>query len=101
MPEPFDEYADQFTLSVGGYGATLTFMRTDRRPIAPGSAPQTSDIGTIRMSLEHLKVMAYLIQYQVKTAESGLGINVQVPPAILNNLQIAPEDWDQFWRNNV
>ena len=100
MADPFDEYADQFTVTIGGYGATLIFMKTDRKPSAPGSIPQSDDIGSIRMSVEHLKTMTFIIHRHIKQAEAGMGIQVQVSAAILNTLQIAPEDWESFWRRN-
>lgn len=101
MAEPFDEYADQFTVTIGGYGSSLTFMRTNRKPSAPGSNPQSDDIGTIRMSVEHLKTMVFVIHRHVIQAENNMGVQVPVPAMILNTLQIAPEDWERFWRRDA
>ena len=39
------------------------------RPIAPGSAPKIEEIGSLRLSLEHLKVMAFVMKRQVDDIE--------------------------------
>lgn len=98
MADLFDEYIDQFTSNLGPYGVALSFQRTGPKPIAPGSTPQAAEVGTIRMSVEHLKSMAYVLVRQIRDAESQLGITIPVPHAVLNQLRIAPEDWESFWR---
>lgn len=97
MGEIFDEYIDQFTLGAGAYGVALNFRRSNPKPVAPGSTPVTDDIGTIRMSLEHFKVMTYIMKRQIDDIEEGLGIKISIPHQLLNGLKIAPEDWQKFW----
>jgi hypothetical protein len=101
MAEPFDEYVDQFLMTIGPYGATIGLLRTDPQPASPGTSPQAQRIGTIRMSLEHLKVMTYILKRQITLAEAQLGVSIQTPLMLLNNLQIAPEDWEQFWKKQA
>ncbi|MBI2873134.1 MAG: hypothetical protein HYY00_08120 [Chloroflexi bacterium] len=98
MSEPFDAYVDQFTLSVGPYGVALNFARSSPKPTAAGSVPQAEDVGAVRMSLEHFKLMAFLMARQVREIEGQLGIEIPVPVQIMNALRIAPEDWQKFWR---
>ncbi len=98
MGEPFDEYIDQFGIGVGAYGVALNFKKTSPKPVAPGNIPPADDIGTIRMSLEHFKIMAFLIKRSVDEVEGQLGIEIPFPVQILNALKIAPEDWQHFWQ---
>jgi hypothetical protein len=98
MNEPFDEYVDGFTLGAGPYGAALNFQRTNPRPIAPGSTPIVEEIGSVRLSLEHLKMMAYVMKRQVDDVEKQLGIEIPLSFQLLNALKIPPEDWQNFWQ---
>ena len=96
--EPFDEYIDQFVAGTGPFGVTLTFQRTPAKPGSPGQPQQAIEIGTVRMSLEHLKAMAYVLKGQVDQAEEQQGITIPVSVKTLNAMSIAPEDWDKFWK---
>ena len=99
MPEAFDEYVDQFMISTGPYGVAMVLRRSDPTPPAAGAQPQHRDIGVIRMSLEHLKTMAYILVKNITQIEDDhLGGTIPVSPATLNQLGIPPEDWDTFWR---
>lgn len=95
--EPFDVYADQFTVTITPFGANLTFSLREAHPSA-GKAPSSQELGTVRMSVEHLKTMVMLIRRQVKQVEDSTGLKVEVPRQVLNQLQISPEDWDTFWK---
>ena len=97
MPDSFDVYVDQFTLSVGPYGVALNFSRSSPKPPVPGSIPQAEEIGVIRISLEHLKLMAFMLKRGVQDAEGQLGIDIPIPMQLLNQLKIGLEDWDKFW----
>ena len=95
--QPFDEYADMFVITVTPFGANLSFAVREAHP-SPGKAPQSKHLGTIRMSIEHLKTMIVLVRKQVLQAENEMGVKAEVPRAILNQLQIPIEDWDSFWK---
>lgn len=97
MADPFDEYADQFAITLGPYGAVLNFSRTSPKPTAPGSPQQADYLGTIRMSWEHLKAMVFVIKRNINEAEAQLGVTIPVSHLVLNGMKIAPEDWDKFW----
>ena len=99
MADPFDEYIDSFVMATGPWGASLTFRRSPSISGGPGSAVQPKDVGVIRTSLEHLKAMAYILRRQILEHEERNGVNIQVPITALNAMNIAPEDWDKFWRN--
>lgn len=94
--EPFDAYADQFTITITPFGANLSFAVREAHPSAARTA-QVQHLGTIRMSIEHLKTMIMIIRRQILQVEEETGIKAEVPRGILNQLQIAPDDWDTFW----
>jgi hypothetical protein len=98
MAEPLDVYADQFQLSTAIYGATLNFLVSSPTPPAPGTAPPIERLATVRMSLEHLKVMAFILRRQVLQHEQQTGTTIQIAAQALNGLQIGLEDWERFWR---
>ena len=97
MPEPIDIFADQFQLTVGPYGCTLSFLLSPPAPPAPGSMPQGERMASVRVSIEHLKVLAFMLRRQIVQYERATGTEVQLPADVLNSLQIGPEDWDAFW----
>lgn len=98
MGEKFDEYIDAYLQSPTPYGVAVTFLRSDPRPSAPGSAGQREEVGTIRMSWEHYKLMAFLMRKSVLDVERQVGVTFPVPITVLNNLRIAPEDSEKFWK---
>ena len=97
MPEPLDAYADQFSMAIGPYGVNLSFLlspphQDPTKPIPP------STVATIRMSVEHAKVMIMVMKKHVQLTEEQAGVQVKVAPSVLNQLGISPEDWDEFWK---
>ncbi len=101
MPEspdkPFDVYADAYQVTTNPYGVTINLMLSDPMPVAPGSPPKVANVGHLRLSLENLKLLAFLMHRQVKQHEQNLDVNIQIPRQVLNALQISPEDWQPFW----
>lgn len=98
MVESFDIYSDSFQINTGPYGCTLNFMLSPSTPPAPGKTPQHETLATIRMSLEHLKLMTFVLRRQIMLHEQQTGVNIQVPTQVLNSLSISPEDWDSLWK---
>lgn len=98
MAEPFDEFADQFLINFSAYGVSITFLRTDPKPLAVGGVLENKNLGTIRTSVEHLKAMAFVMQRVIKEFERGQGVQFQLGTEMLNNMGVAPEDWESFWR---
>ncbi|MBI4338600.1 MAG: hypothetical protein HY680_01460 [Chloroflexi bacterium] len=98
MAEPFDVYSDGYTLAGGPYGVTITFTKSGAKPVAPGSNPPMDDVGSIRMSWEHFKLMAFLMTRQVRQTEQQFGVQIPIPVQLLSSLKIAPEDWEHFWQ---
>ena len=96
MTDPIDVFSDQFTITVGPYGANVSFGVTVPHP-DPTAPKPPERVATIRMSVEHLKMMAMIITRHIKKMEGELGVSYPVPRQILGQLGIAPEDWDHFW----
>ena len=99
MTEPFDVYSDAFLVTITPFGANLSFEMHEAHP-SPNALVPTRRLGTVRMSLEHLKVMAMMLRNQVRKAESQSGVKYEVDTRVLSQLGIAREDWDSFWKPN-
>ena len=95
--EPFDLYADQFTITLTPFGANLSFGVREPHP-SPSQTPTSDHLGTMRMSVEHLKTMVMVMRRQVMQVESQTGVRHEVPRDVLNQIHIPPEDWDAFWK---
>lgn len=98
MENTLDVYSDQIQVSMGPYGCALNFLLSNPTPPAPGSLPQAERVATIRMSMEHLKVMTFILRKQIMLLERDTGVKVEIPIRILNNLGIGPEDWNSLWK---
>ncbi len=96
--EGFDVYADQFTVTITPFGSNLSFGVHEPHP-STGRQTQSTTLGTVRMSVEHLKTMVIILRRQIIRTESESGIKAEVPRAILNQLSIPPGDWDTFWES--
>ncbi|MBI4285149.1 MAG: hypothetical protein HY670_04510 [Chloroflexi bacterium] len=95
--ETFDEYADAFTVTITPFGANLSFSVREAHP-SSNKPPQIQHLGTLRMSVEHLKTMVVILRRQILQVENDTGVKADVPLAILNQLQISAEDWGSFWK---
>ena len=99
MPEPFDVYADAFSITVTPWGANLSFQLHEPHP-SRQTITQPGTLGTVRMSIEHLKAMVFMLRRQVLQHEQSTGVKVDVPTQVLATLGIGRDDWDPFWRQN-
>lgn len=97
MPEPFDVYADAFIITLTPFGANLSFEIREAHP-SPNAPPPLRRLGTVRMSVEHLKLMAMMLRNQVRAMESQSGVRFEVDTRVLAQLGIGKEDWDSFWK---
>jgi len=98
VAEPFDTYVDQFQVVMSPWGAVLNFSVTAPKPPAPGQVPAALDVGSLRMSTEHLKALVFIARRQVLQVEKAAALSHPVAIEVLNQLGISPEDWDTFWR---
>ena len=99
MEGPMDVYSDQFMVTTTAFGANLSFFVNTPHPeqTKPVAAER---LATIRMSIEHLKLMTMIIVKQVKKMESDTGIKIAMDKRVLNGLGIAPDDWEEFWKSS-
>ncbi len=97
MPEPSDVYADQFQMNVAPFGCSLNFSLSQSTPSAPGSVPQADRVATIRMSLEHLKAMTFILHRQIVNYEKQVHISIHLPVELLTAMKVREEDWQTFW----
>ena len=97
MPEsPVDVYADQVAINVGPFGCTLNFGASLAIPPAGGGVAG-HPVATVRMSLEHLKLMTFLFRRQLLQYERDSGVRVPIPIDVLNQLRVGREDWQECW----
>jgi len=52
------------------------------------------------MSLEHFKLMAFLMKRNIDEIEGQLGIEIPLPLQVMDALKIAPADWQKFWQRS-
>ncbi len=96
--QPFDLYADAFTVTITPFGANLSFALREAHPTASNKPPELKHLGTMRMSVEHLKMIVWLTRQQIRLVEGQLGTRAEVPIPILNQLNVPPQDWQEFWK---
>jgi hypothetical protein len=92
-----DVFADQFSMNLGPFGCALNFTLSSAMPAAPGGATQGQPVATVRMSLEHLKLMTFLIRRQLIEYERQAGVRIPIGVDVLNQLRVGREDWTEFW----
>jgi len=85
-------YIDQFRVTLGAFGAAMTFGVSDPHP-NPGQIQPAQDTVRLRMSLEHAKVMAMLLKRQIKAFEEQTAISINIPRQVYNGLGLSQEDW--------
>src|SRR5438034_3345026 len=95
MPDP-DVYADQAAANIGPFGCAIVFGLSPSMP-PPGGVPVPVHVATVRMSLEHIKLLTFLLHRQLLQYEQGSGVQIPIPQQVLNQMQIGPEDWGAFW----
>ena len=95
--EPFDEYADEFTIAFNSIGANLSFAVSGPHSPTTGQTTQPQHLGTIRMRVENLKIMVFLMWHQIVRSEQSTGV-VKVPSEVLDQFQISLDDWNALWR---
>lgn len=97
MPDPVDVYADQVGINIGPFGCALNFAVSVPTPPAGGGAIPGQPVATVRMSLEHLKLMTFLLRRQLLQFEEGSGLTISISQDVLNQLRIGREDWEGQW----
>ena len=90
MDEPF-LYSDGIQIAISPFTVSLSFTVA---PPAQAGAQLPAPVATIRMSLEHAKVMAIILKKQLKQFEEQLGAEIALPQQVYQQLGVSPkEDW--------
>ena len=97
MPDSVDVYSDQLGLNIGPFGCALNFAVSAAVPPAGGGVLPGQHVATVRMSLEHAKAIAFILQRQLLQYERASGIEIPIPQDVLNQLRVGREDWNAFW----
>ena len=96
MADAPDVYADQVALNVAPFGCAINFSVSPAIPQAGGMTPG-HPVAIVRMSLEHMKMMTFLLRRQLMEYERGSGAQISIPQEVLNQLRIGREDWEECW----
>jgi len=84
-------YSDGIQVGISPFTVTLGFT------VAPQAQPGTQvpiPVATIRMSLEHAKLMAIILRKQLRQFEQQLGQDIALPHQVCQQLGLSPkEDW--------
>ncbi len=89
MSEDVSEYyGDVYYLRSTPWGVAITFAVTP-----PKDGVEGRDVCVVRMSHETAKTLSMMMRKQLKQYERGTKTTIAVPPEVLNNLGLAPEDW--------
>lgn len=91
MPDLPEFYVDQFRMNLSPYGATLTLGLASPNPTT--GQPQVNDTLLLRMSLEHMKVMAIIVKKNLKAYEEQMQSPINLPRQIMNQMGLSQEDW--------
>ena len=97
MPDAPDIYADGVGINVGPFGCAVNFALSPAVPPAGGGAAPGQPVATVRMSLEHLKLMTFLLRRQLIQYERQSGVRIPISQEVLNQLRIGREDWEECW----
>ena len=97
MPEAVDVYSDQMQVNVGPLGCSFIFSVTSTGPVSPGVPAPVEKVAVVRVSLEHLKMIAYFCRRQILEYERLSRVRIPIPQDVLNQLKIGPEDWTACW----
>ena len=92
--DSFDVYADGFGVTITPMGARIQFVLNATGANDGGSVEH---LGTVRMSNELLKLLAYYIRGYILHNEQQLGVEWPVPSTVLAQSNISQEAWDAFW----
>ena len=96
MDNHLDVYSDQWQFTLSPWGVNMTFQL---RPAHPSQSEQGSveDVATVRMSIEHAKVMLVQLVRAIRSQEEGFGFSYELPAGLLEDMGIPHDEWVSFW----
>lgn len=81
-------YSDVFSLRTNPWGIAVTFALA-----SPKEGIPDLDACIVRLSHETAKTLSMMIRKQLKTYERDTKTSIAIPNKVLNDLELAPEDW--------
>lgn len=91
MSEPMDVYCDSTQISTSPFDLSLYLYQ---RVGVPNSSQPAKQVGCIRMSLEHAKVLTIMLKKSIKQYEDSQGTPIILHPGALQGAGISKEeDW--------
>lgn len=88
-----DIYCDGVQMGMTPFDVMLWLMQRPPSIGAPGTEVKPIHVGTIRMSLEHAKVLAIMLRKNLKDYEDNTG-KIPMHPDLMKKLGISKEeDW--------
>lgn len=87
-------YSDLFEVVGNPYGSVLIFSLISSDP----RVATKQGIAKIRMSWEHAKAMAFILQRQIKSIEKETKVDYPISEKVLGEMNIKPEEWVKFWK---
>ena len=88
-----DLYTDAVALQLTPFGVLATFSRTNPSNGEIGAVLDHTPVVNLRMSLEHAKVLAILLNREVHKYEAQVKSPIVIHPLMIEKLGIKPEDW--------
>ena len=85
---------DSFEVALGVHGSKLVFNLANYNPREPGKEA----VAVAYASIESLKSMAFVLARAIRQNERQTGVSYPIPNKTLNEWNIAPEDWEVFWK---
>ena len=108
MPDPAPPqpalYTDVFEVTLSAFGASFRFgargaVTTVTDPATRQQVQQQAVELHSRMytSLEHLKIMTFVMARDVLRHERTMGLEIKLPTDVIKQTASSPEEWKQFW----
>lgn len=97
--EPFDVYCDSVQITVTPYDVLLLLQQNkpdvQSEPGGPATVSvHTQQLGVVRMSLEHAKVLTLLMKRHLEAFEERTGCRIPLDPDVIRQIGVSlEEDW--------
>lgn len=87
-----ERFSDVFWTSISPWACAITF---GIRPVMLNEEEQFPRL-RVRMSLEQAKALAIMLLRNIRVYETETNIDIDIPDALLEDLNIPREDWERF-----
>jgi len=87
-----DIYVDRVRTTLSTFGAALSFGISEPHP-ENREESKIDELVTVRMSLQHLKIMLILMKKQLKEFEKANEFEVTLPKSVMDKLGLEEEQW--------